>query len=376
LLKSELMKSLKIVLASAVVLLLVFAMRARIFPLPMPTITKSAEIASKQLAHLILGTEAQKLSRDNGLINDSAPGLACCRISDGFTLEQLCGADGSIKISESAKLARDQECTCLHFFYCRLVIVTAASSNHYAESQDMIGSVQKFLPNTKLIVYDLGLTRKQKETLHRYCNLEVRPFRHENYPPHTNILTTYAWKPLVINEVASRYEVVFWGDTSVRLRGDSFAEKIFPFLLKFPFVAGSVTELPIVSLTHDGMLKYLNLSLSRKQMGNFGHLEANCWVMWVNNLMHSKFLNYWVDCALHQECIDPHGATLWNCDLKIAKKGTGVYTGCHRFDQSALDMILIREFGLGVWDSVVHKDSLSLFQVNRRVTHNFTVKQC
>ena len=44
LLKSELMKSLKIVVASAVaaavVLLLVCAMRARIFPLPMPTITK------------------------------------------------------------------------------------------------------------------------------------------------------------------------------------------------------------------------------------------------------------------------------------------------------------------------------------------------
>jgi len=141
-------------------------------------------------------------------------------------------------------------------------------------------------------------------------------------------------------------------------------------------VAGSVTGLPIVSLTHDGMLKYLNLSLSRKQMGHFGHLQSGCWVVWVNNLMKSKLLNYWVDCALHQECIAPHGATLWNCDLKTAKKETGVYVGCHRFDQSALDMILIHEFGLGVWDSVVHKDSLSLFQVNRRVTHDFTVKQC
>jgi len=192
------MKSLRIVVfsavAGAVVLLLVrFALRAKNVSLPMATNNQSAKIVSQQRAHLRLGTQAQKLSREDGLINETAPGSACCRISDGFTLEQLCGADGSIKISESAKLARDQECTCLHFFYCRLVIVTAASSNHYAESQDMIGSVQKFLPNTKLIVYDLGLTQKQKETLCRYCNVEVRPFQHENYPPHTNILTTYAW---------------------------------------------------------------------------------------------------------------------------------------------------------------------------------------
>ena len=168
------MKSLKIVVVAAaviLVLLLVFAPRTRIVHLPMPTINKS--------------TEAQKLSREDGLINETAPGSACCRISDGFTLEQLCGADGSIKISESAKLVKDQECACLHFFYCRLVVVTAASNNHYAESQDMIGSVQKFLPNTKLIVYDLGLTQKQKEKLHRYCNVEVRPFQFENYPPHT-----------------------------------------------------------------------------------------------------------------------------------------------------------------------------------------------
>ena len=167
----------------------------------------------------------------------------------------------------------------LHFLYCKLVVVSAASKDHYAESQDMIDSVQKFLPNTKLIVYDLGLTRKQKEKLHRYCNVEVRPFKFKNYPPHTKSLMTYAWKPLIINEVTSRYEVIFWGDSSVRLKGVSFAEKLFPFLLKFPFVAGSVLDLPIISLTHDGMLKYLNLSLSRRQMGHFGHLEAGCWVI-------------------------------------------------------------------------------------------------
>ena len=38
-----------------------------------------------------------------------------------------------------------------------LTVVTGISSNHYAESLDMIGSVHHYLPNTDLIVYDLGL---------------------------------------------------------------------------------------------------------------------------------------------------------------------------------------------------------------------------
>ena len=116
----------------------------------MTTTDQTAKTVSKQHAHLRPSTEAQKLSHEDGLIDETVPGSACCKISDGFTLEQLCGADGSRRINESAKIAGDQECACLHFFYCRLVVVTAASNNHYAESQEMIGSVQKFLPNTKL----------------------------------------------------------------------------------------------------------------------------------------------------------------------------------------------------------------------------------
>ena len=40
----------------------------------------------------------------------------------------------------------------------RMVIVTAISENHLKESKGMIGSVQEFLPNTRIIMYDLGLS--------------------------------------------------------------------------------------------------------------------------------------------------------------------------------------------------------------------------
>ena len=307
-----------------------------------------------------------------GLTNELELKMHCCDILGKFTvtLEHLCRTDGSIQLPKIAKEAETQQCTCIDFSYCKLVVVTAISSNHYNEVQDMIASVQKFLPSTKLIVYDLGLSAEENEKVQQHCNIEVRPFVFEKYPPHTKNLETYAWKTFIIEEIASEFEVVFWGDASVRVMGPFFAEKVFPFLLKFPFVAGSTLPLPIVSLTHDGMLQYLNLPLSRNQMGRFGHIEAGCWVMWANSLMKFKFLNYWVDCALHQECIAPHGSNIWPCDFKLHNKtkGAGVYIGCHRFDQSALGMILIREFGLKVWNLTVHNKARALFHVHRDMT--------
>lgn len=316
-----------------------------------------------------------------GLVNKTDPKAHCCNILETFTvtLEQLCKADGSIQLSEIAKRAEAEQCTCLDFFYCKLVVVTAISSNHYNEAQDMIASVQKFLPSTKLILYDLGLSAEQKGKLHRYCNVEVRSFVFEKYPAHTGSLKMCAWKPFIIKEVTSEYEVVFWGDSSVRVVGTLFAEKLLSFLPKFPFVAGSALPLPIVSFTHDGMLQYLNMSVSRKQMGQFGQLQAGCWVMWANSLMKTKFLNYWIDCALHQECIAPHGSKRLHCDFKLGdkNKGAGVYIGCHRYDQSALAMILIREFGLQVWDLTVHDEALAVLHVQRKhtITHQF-IKVC
>ena len=315
-----------------------------------------------------------------GLVNKTDPKAHCCNILEKLTvtLEQLCKADGSIKLSDIAKRAEAQQCTCVDFFYCKLVVVTAISSNHYEEAQDMIASVQKFLPSTKLILYDLGLSAAQKGKLQRYCNVEVRSFRFEKYPPHTKNLQLYAWKTFIIKEVASEYEVLFWGDSSARVIGSSFADKVFPFLLKFPFVAGSTTPLPIVSLTHDGMLKYLNMTVTRKQMGQFGHLEANCWVMWANSLMRTKFITHWVDCGLHQKCISPDGASLYSCNFGLGNKnkGAGLYVGCHRYDQSALSMILIREFGVQVWDKVAHNEAKAIFRVHRGgITHQ-PIKLC
>jgi len=77
----------------------------------------------------------------------------CCALIDGRRVEDICG--------ESLPTT---DCKCMDYLYCRLAVVTAISSKHFKQAQDMICSVQKNAPNTDIFVYDLGL----KETHERF----------------------------------------------------------------------------------------------------------------------------------------------------------------------------------------------------------------
>ena len=46
-----------------------------------------------------------------------------------------------------------------------LVFVTAASANHYSESLGCVAALQKHIPNTTLIYYDIGLTDNQAQNV-------------------------------------------------------------------------------------------------------------------------------------------------------------------------------------------------------------------
>ena len=305
---------------------------------------------------------------------------------DGLIVEHICCKSLPGSISEIATLCLENadqfdqlkvkkmnvECSCIDYFMCRLVVVSAFSSNHFNEAQDMIASIQHNLPHTKLIIYDLGLSASQKGLVQNYCNVEYRSFNFSRYPSHTRNLRTYAFKPLIVNEISKEYEVVMWADASVRVM-QPFAATLFPYFGIFPFLSGPLYSkpYPIVSLTHDGMLKYLNITQSREELKDFITLQACNWILWMNTLMREKLLKYWVNCALHQDCIAPKGSRRSPCKFE-GGTNLGNFFNCHRYDQSALNFILIREFGLDIWDAVYHKEVETVLKIERAVTKQFT----
>jgi len=103
--------------------------------------------------------------------------------------------------------------------YRRLVALTAFSSNHYGEALDMIGSVQKYLPRTKIIVYDIGLTAEERKNVSTFCNVELISFNFTIYSLHVKRkIRGLAWKPLILQElVDEEYDVILYGDASLRV---------------------------------------------------------------------------------------------------------------------------------------------------------------
>ena len=131
-----------------------------------------------------------------------------------------------------------------------------------------------------------------------------------------------------------------YGDASLRTKSCDITEALAHLLSAHPISHRAI------EYTHDGMIKYLCYPPSRKSIADIETVQGGCWLMWANSIMREKLIEPWLDCALHQECIAPKGAALAPC--RFTKIHDGRYINCHRYEQSALNniMILLREFAL------------------------------
>ena len=226
--------------------------------------------------------------------------------------------------------------------YRRLVFVSAFSDNHFKEAREMLRTVTECLPETTIIIYDLGLNKYTEELLARYKNVEIRPFPFYAFRPHVRNLLTYAWKPLIVKQVSREYDFIMYGDSSVRLISCNITAAL-EHLLEFPFFGNPIYS-KAVEFAHDGMIRYLQFPKRRRDMKDVASVMGGCWLMWATYEMKQRLIFPWADCAIEEECIAPFGCQLFGCNSEIINDGR--YAGCHRFDQSALNLILAREFGL------------------------------
>ncbi len=240
---------------------------------------------------------------------------------------------------------------CLRIMIKKTVLVNAMSHNHFTESHNFIGSVQQTMPEVKIIVYNLGLKAEEVSELRKMCDVEVRYFNFSVYPKYVRRLQNFAWKPLIVKEVSLEHEIVVWADTSIRFY-TSLTEHIFPY-----FLATGMTYigLPlrgssnIVQFTHDQTLSYFNLT--RSMLTDFPQIQANFAVFWMKGEATTLIVNEWAKCAKHEACIAPSGAVSGSGKICVDKSKVveaTEFVGCHRYDQSALDMIVFKVFGKGL----------------------------
>ncbi len=112
----------------------------------------------------------------------------------------------------------------LRWIRARRTIVTGASSNHAASLVNLVRSIRLAGIRVRIIAWDLGLTPEQVTLVSALRGVTLRTFPYEAHPEHLRIereAGSYAWKPVIISEVArERPGLVLWLDAGDLVFGD------------------------------------------------------------------------------------------------------------------------------------------------------------
>jgi hypothetical protein len=143
-----------------------------------------------------------------------------------------------------------------------------------------------------------------------------------------------------LQETLKTYAGAFWIDSSIAFVSGDMTD-IFQQLLSTKnrgvllFVDAGHTNLPV---THPHAYQYLpsNLTalLSEHQLG------TGVMLLYRTRFVIKNVIRWWVYCALEEQCIAPDKNRF--CDPRRLNSTT--YIGCHRYDQTAVNLILANVF--------------------------------
>ncbi|CAI4226791.1 unnamed protein product [Auanema sp. JU1783] len=230
------------------------------------------------------------------------------------------------------------------FSFEEVVIVTYASTNHFAESRLAIKKIRNIMNNT-IAYYDVGLRPHEVNELKTVCNLVYHKVNFSDFPPHTRNLHNYAFKPIIDAIAYKSYKVYWYVDASIRFRHLSNLLDFYQLLQSSALydidqVMNAIrTSHSQYFATHRGMHLYFpqNDALARKT------LMYAAGIQFVRRGSYSKeVLKWYLLCALDQYCMAPRDASQSCRNLK--KDPFNMYGHCHRFDQSALGAIKMSIF--------------------------------
>ena len=98
------------------------------------------------------------------------------------------------------------------------------------------------------------------------------------------------------------------------------------------------------AVTHPGMYHYLPSKVDSLKITQ--QWEANCMLIFRTQQVYNNILKWWVLCALDQKCIAPTSQRACKFPKHDRYKE---YASCHRFDQSAINILLANMYDFDDW---------------------------
>lgn len=139
-------------------------------------------------------------------------------------------------------------------------------------------------------------------------------------------------------EVLKEFQGVLWIDSSIRFETNNLSAVISNAASNGGVASLTSTGHSNYAVTHPQMYVFLPTSLDG-MIHSIQH-EANCVLVYRTHFVVSAVIWWWVLCALDPLCIAPTDRTA--CDNPY--RSAAVYSNCHRFDQSALNILLANQF--------------------------------
>lgn len=207
-------------------------------------------------------------------------------------------------------------------------------------------NLASIMSNENLLIYDLGLSETDQQTLAMFCNsstVRCTIIQHDfsPYPSYIMDNKLRLFRPLIIKHALSRYRTILFAANHVRLRGSS---KVFNDIRKKTEEQGHVEsleikKLPITSSTHPRMFDYFDSDADSFLFVRQVTLDAVYFHR--SKFLDEKILLPWIKCVFTPQCIQPIGVYSSNTNhCKFNKRPAYKYSGCHGYDESAFNVVL------------------------------------
>ncbi|KAI5709731.1 hypothetical protein M8J75_002825 [Diaphorina citri] len=248
------------------------------------------------------------------------------------------------------------------------IIVTSVQRNQVHHAVGFVRNIMTQLPNHSAVVYNLGLSSYDVKMLMKFCNSSrcfVIDFNYDLFPSHVSKLSLHAYRPVVIQDALNFAGAVLYMECDVRFSFGNITSLVNKslqsgiILSEQEDISASNQKHAVTSLTHPKMFEYFQTVVDNFQFTPM--MSVRTMLVYNTKAIHENVMLPWVQCALIQECIYPIGAQSDGC--RFDKKPQYRYSGCHRYDESSLNVVLGLYFGV---------DNASLYSWDDSRTHIFS----
>lgn len=239
------------------------------------------------------------------------------------------------------------------------VVVVPVFSSAFEAARRFLASVRRHLPEKFVVFYDLGLGLKDSLMLKKTCNstkynCEVKLFTYNKYPSHVHSQALGSYVPICIQESLKEYGAVIWS-----IPQEYFLTKEISSVVSVAKEAG-IAAWTIKDTTSSNTYPKMFTYFDENPENYYFHraIKTSHLIVYNTDFVQSNIMLPWIKCALVEECISPTGSQ--NSGYCYQPKPRYLYTGCHHYEQSALNVILGKAFS---YDNTEYSTTEKIFGV-------------